>query len=104
VSLVDDRKPMPPNTRIRDQWPFAAVLLIVAVGLLRIVLYHWRDGTTLIGAGLMVAAVLRMLLPDARAGLLAVRKRRVDIVLYGGFGLMIIYISLSIIGGPLDAL
>ncbi|MBP2322610.1 hypothetical protein JOF56_002995 [Kibdelosporangium banguiense] len=93
---------MPPNTRLRDQWPFLTVLLIVAVGLIRIVMYHWRDGTTLIGVGLLVAAVLRLLLPDKRAGLLAVRKRRVDMLLYGGFGLMIIYISLSIIGGQLD--
>jgi hypothetical protein len=95
---------MPPNSKIRDQWPFAIVLLIVAVGLVRIVMYHWRDGTTLIGIALVVAAVLRLLLPDGRAGLLAVRKRRVDMLLYGGFGLMIVYMSLSIIGGPLDAL
>jgi Protein of unknown function (DUF3017) len=104
VNLVEDRKPMPPNTKLRDQWPFAIVLLVVVVGLLRIVMYHWRDGTALIGGALLVAAVLRLFLPDARAGLLAVRKRRVDILLYGGFGLMIVYISLSIIGGPLDAL
>lgn len=95
---------MPPNTKLRDQWPFAIVLLIVAVGLVRIVMYHWRQGTTLIGIALVVAAVLRLLLPDGRAGLLAVRKRRVDMLLYGGFGLMIVYMSLSIIGGPLDAL
>jgi hypothetical protein len=95
---------MPPNTKLRDQWPFAIVLLIVAAGLVQVVLYHWRWGTTLIGVALVVAAVLRFLLPDGRAGLLAVRKRRVDMLLYGGFGLMIIYMSLSIIGGPLDAL
>jgi hypothetical protein len=95
---------MPPNTKLRDQWPFAVVLLIVAIGLVRIVMYHWRQGTTLIGVALVVAAVLRLLLPDTRAGLLAIRKRRVDMLLYGGFGLMIVYISLSIIGGPLDEL
>ena len=95
---------MPANSKIRDQWPFGLVLLIVAAGLVRVVMYHWRDGTTLIGIALVVAAVLRFLLPDTRAGLLAVRKRRVDMLLYGGFGLMIVYISLSIIGGPLDAL
>jgi hypothetical protein len=95
---------MPPNTKIRDQWPFAIVLLIVAAGLVQIILYYWRQGTTLIGVALVVAAVLRFLLPDTRAGLLAVRKRRVDMLLYGGFGAMIIYMSLSIIGGPLDAL
>nr|WP_042195893.1 DUF3017 domain-containing protein [Kibdelosporangium sp. MJ126-NF4]CEL22290.1 hypothetical protein [Kibdelosporangium sp. MJ126-NF4]CTQ93072.1 hypothetical protein [Kibdelosporangium sp. MJ126-NF4] len=93
---------VPPSSKLRDQWPFALVVLIVAIGLLLILLYHWRKGTTLIGAALLVAAALRILLPDSRAGLLAVRKRRVDFLLYGGFGLMIMYISASIIGGPLN--
>nr|WP_225954513.1 DUF3017 domain-containing protein [Kibdelosporangium phytohabitans] len=77
-------------------------MLIVVVGLVLVLLYHWRKGTSLVGGALLVAAALRLLLPDSKAGLLAVRKRRVDILLYGGIGLMILYISASIIGGPLN--
>ncbi|ALG13752.1 DUF3017 domain-containing protein [Kibdelosporangium phytohabitans] len=93
---------VPSKSRLREQWPFAVVLLIVVVGLVLVLLYHWRKGTSLVGGALLVAAALRLLLPDSKAGLLAVRKRRVDILLYGGIGLMILYISASIIGGPLN--
>ncbi|ONI85797.1 hypothetical protein ALI144C_11795 [Actinosynnema sp. ALI-1.44] len=91
-----------PKSKLRDQWPFAVVLSIVVIGLVLVLLYHWRKGTSLVGGALLVAAALRLLLPDSKAGLLAVRKRRVDILLYGGIGLMILYISASIIGGPLN--
>ncbi|MFC0114883.1 DUF3017 domain-containing protein [Kibdelosporangium aridum] len=93
---------VPSKSKLRDQWPFGLVLLIVVIGLALIAMYYWRRGTSLIGGALLVAAALRLLLPDSKAGLLAVRKRRVDILLYGGFGLMILYISASIIGGPLN--
>ena len=39
--------------------PFAMVLAVVAFGLFRIVLYHWRQGTVLIGVALFLAAALR---------------------------------------------
>jgi hypothetical protein len=80
--------------------PFAVVMLIVLIGIVRIVMYHWRQGTVLIGVALVVAAVIRILLSDQRAGLLAVRTRKVDFLLYGGFGGMILFIALTITGGP----
>jgi hypothetical protein len=88
------------NNGARAQLPFAVVMLIVTVGIVRIVMYHWREGTTEIGIALLLAAFLRAVLPDRRAGLLAVRKRKVDVLLYGGFSAMIIFISLTITGGP----
>jgi hypothetical protein len=99
VTVADNRAPHSPGG-VRGQLPFAVVLLIVVVGIVRIVMYHWREGTVLIGVALLVAAVLRIMLPDRRAGLLAVRKRKVDVLLYGGFSAMILFISLTITGGP----
>jgi hypothetical protein len=84
----------------RTQLPFAVVMLIVTAGIVRIVMYHWRQGTVLIGVALVIAAVLRILLSDQRAGLLAVRTRKVDFLLYGGFGGMILFVALTITGGP----
>ncbi|MEV4317472.1 DUF3017 domain-containing protein [Actinocrispum sp. NPDC049592] len=75
-------------------------MLIVVLGLVRIVMYHWRQGTVLIGVALLVAAILRIMLSDQRAGLLAVRTRKVDFLLYGGFGGMIMFVALTITGGP----
>jgi len=88
------------NNGTRAQLPFAVVMLIVAVGIVRISLYHWREGTTEIGTALLLASFLRAVLPDRRAGLLAVRKRKVDVLLYAMFAGMIIFISLTITGGP----
>jgi hypothetical protein len=96
------RNRTPPNAGAKAQLPFAAVMLIVVTGIVRITMYHWREGTALIGVALLIAAVLRMLLPDQRAGLLAVRSRKVDVLLYGGFSAMILYVALTITGGPLD--
>ncbi|WIY03643.1 DUF3017 domain-containing protein [Amycolatopsis mongoliensis] len=83
------------------QLPFAVVLLVVAVAALRIVQYHWREGAALIGAALLLAAVLRAVLPTARAGLLAIRGKVVDIVTYTGLAAAVLYVALTIIGGPL---
>jgi predicted cation transporter len=92
------------NNGSRAQLPFAVVMLVVVIGLVRIVMYHWREGTTEIGLALLLAAFLRAVLPDAKAGLLAVRrKRKMDVLLYGAFGVLMIFISLTIIGGPFSS-
>ncbi|SFW44938.1 DUF3017 domain-containing protein [Amycolatopsis australiensis] len=82
------------------QLPFAVVLLVVAVAALRIVQYHWREGAALIGAALLLAGVLRAVLPAARAGLLAIRGKVVDVVTYTALAAGILYVALTIIGGP----
>jgi hypothetical protein len=81
--------------------PFALVLAVVAFGLLRIVLYHWRQGTVLIGLALFLAAGLRALLRDDQAGLIMIRGRGVDVLTYSGFGACMIFVAMTIEGGPL---
>lgn len=80
---------------------FAAVLAVVALGLLRILQYHWREGTVVIAGALLLAAGMRGLLPDDQAGLLAIRSRGLDVLLYGGFGMLVLAVALTIVGGPL---
>lgn len=81
--------------------PFALVLGIVAVGFVRIAQYHWREGTMLIAGALLVAALLRAVLSDDQAGLLVIRGRGVDVLSYGGFSVMIMFVALTITKGPL---
>ena len=81
--------------------PFGLVLAVVAFGLFRIVLYHWRDGTVVIGLALFLAAVLRGLLSDEQAGLIMIRSRGVDMLTYAGFGACMIFVAMTIEGGPL---
>ena len=85
------------------QLPFAVVLLVVAVAALRIFQYHWREGAALIGAALLLAAALRAVLPTTRAGLLAIRGKLVDVVTFTSLAAAVLYVALTIIGGPLGS-
>ncbi|WP_031468208.1 DUF3017 domain-containing protein [Sciscionella sediminilitoris] len=86
---------------LRTALPFATVLLVVLAGFVLIGLYHWRWGSTLIGGGLLIAALLRGILGREQMGLLALRSKPVDVLLYGGFGAIMIVVALTITGGPL---
>ncbi|MFL6145873.1 MAG: DUF3017 domain-containing protein [Labedaea sp.] len=77
-------------------------MVVVAIGLVRIALYHWREGTVLIGGALLLAAALRALLSDGRIGMVAIRGRGVDVLLYGCLGIAVLAVSLTIQGGPLN--
>ncbi|WP_043843369.1 DUF3017 domain-containing protein [Amycolatopsis taiwanensis] len=91
----------PDRSALLEQAPFAVVLVLVAVAALRIAQYHWRQGAVIIGAALLVAAVFRAVLPSARAGLLAVRGRPVDVISYAVLGLVILFVAFTITNGPL---
>jgi hypothetical protein len=81
--------------------PFAAVCVLIVVGLVRISIYHWREGSAWIALAMLTAAVLRSLLRTERAGLLAIRSRPIDTLVYAGFGAALAYLALTIVGGPL---
>jgi hypothetical protein len=83
-------------------FPFAIVIGVTLMGLLRVVQYHWRQGAVLIGVALLIAALLRVLVTDEQAGLIAIRSRAVDALLYSAFGLTVIVTAITITGGPLS--
>ena len=87
--------------KLRAHVPFAVVMTVVAIAFVRIGQQHWREGTTELGFALMLGGALRAMLTRTAAGLLAIRSRRVDIVTYVLFGLVVIAVSLTITGGPL---
>ena len=103
MTMTEDRRDIG-DRRSRQgrfsQLPFAVVLLVVAVAALRIFQYHWREGAALIGVALVLAAVLRAVLPAARAGLLAIRGKGVVIATYTGLAAGVFYVALTITGGP----
>lgn len=80
---------------------FALVVLVALIGLLRVAMSHWRDGATLLGGAFLLAAVFRVWLSTERVGLLAIRSRPVDVVLYGALGAVIVFVAVTIKGGPL---
>ena len=86
---------------VRPQLAFGLVLGVVLVGLARTAQYHWREGAAIVGVALLLAAGLRALLTPEQAGLLVVRSRGPDVLTYGGLGLLVLALALTITGGPL---
>ncbi|MDA0251307.1 MAG: DUF3017 domain-containing protein [Mycobacterium sp.] len=68
---------------------FAVALVLVAAG-------FWRRGAFLIGIGVGVAAGLRLLLPEDRAGLLAVRSKSLDFATMTTLSVVMIYTAWTI--------
>ncbi|MFJ7155675.1 DUF3017 domain-containing protein [Streptomyces sp. NPDC101118] len=81
------------------QWPMLSVLGATAVGLLLTALDYFRAGCLIIGVALIVAAVLRRVLPSV--GMLAVRSRFTDMVTYGVLGTAIVLLALVVEPKPL---
>lgn len=79
--------------RLRNQLPMLAVLLVSGTGLAAVAIHHWRKGLYVIGAGVVLGAVLRLLLPTRRVGLLAVRGRTRDVIALGTLGLGIVVLA-----------
>jgi hypothetical protein len=69
------------------QWPITLVLLGVAVAMGLIAADYFRRGCVVLSASVLLAAFLRLLLPDADAGMLAVRSRKVDVLILGILGI-----------------
>jgi hypothetical protein len=81
---------------VRRQLPYALVLLTMAIGLLRIVQYHWREGSAWIGGALLLAALLRAVLPPKTAGMVAVRGRAVDVLWCVGLAVCILFVAYTL--------
>jgi hypothetical protein len=64
---------------LRRQWPIAASVAVVLIGLVVVASGHFRRGTLVLAFGMALALFLRLLLPGSDAGLLAVRSKKVDV-------------------------
>ena len=53
---------------------------LMLAGLVLVAFAPWRSGVTLMGMAFALAFIMRMVLPDDRAGMLRVRRRLLDLV------------------------
>jgi hypothetical protein len=76
--------------------PYIGVLVLAALGVGYALAdsHHWLRGVGLAGAALLLAGLLRLTLPDTRAGLLAVRNRYFDALCYLALGGVIVGVGL----------
>ncbi|ATA29463.1 hypothetical protein MLM_3480 [Mycobacterium lepraemurium] len=87
---------MTARTLMRAQWPILLVGLIFAVALALVGTNFWRRGSLLLGIGVGVAALLRLVLSEERAGLLVVRGKGIDFVTTAMVGAAMVYIAWTI--------
>ena len=81
---------------LRVQWPILLVGLIFAAAFVLAGANFWRRGSLLIGIGVGVAAILRLVLSEERAGLLVVRSKGVDFVTTATVAAAMVYIASTI--------
>jgi uncharacterized membrane protein HdeD (DUF308 family) len=94
--MAEVRQLRPRRRRWWRQWPIAVVLAGVAASLAVIALDRFRLGSLMLAGSLVLAFILRLVLPSDRAGMLAVRSKRVDLVVLGVLGAALAVISLSV--------
>ncbi|HEX4559649.1 MAG TPA: DUF3017 domain-containing protein [Mycobacterium sp.] len=81
---------------LQAHWPILLVGLIFAAAFALVGANFWRRGSLLIGIGVGVASVLRLLLSEERAGLLVVRSKGTDFMTTAMVGAAMIYIASTI--------
>jgi hypothetical protein len=87
---------MTPHAVLRAQWPIVLVGLTFAAALALVGTNFWRRGSLLIGIGVGVAALLRLVLSEDRAGLLVVRGKGIDFMTTATVGAAMFYIAWTI--------
>lgn len=80
----------------RSQWPIITVELIFVAAFALAAAEFWRRGALLIGIGVGVAAVLRLVLSSGRAGLLVVRSKGIDFATTAVVAAAMVYIAWTI--------
>lgn len=75
-----------PASRQWLEWPIALILTCVAISIGVVMANHFRRGSVLLAASVLLAMGLRLVLPARQAGLLAVRSRLLDVIALGGLG------------------
>ena len=81
---------------VRGQWPILLVGLIFIAAFGLVIAGYWRRGALVIGIGVGVAAGLRLMLTEDRAGLLVVRSKGIDVVTTIIVSAAVLYIAWTI--------
>jgi hypothetical protein len=78
---ADRARARPAVPRWFGRLPYGLVLCGVAAGLAVVATNHFRRGSMLIAASVFIGALARLLLPESQVGMLAVRRRWLDVFL-----------------------
>ena len=92
--MAEVRQRRPRGRRWWAQWPISVVLIGVGAALAVVAVDRFRLGSLMLAASLVLAFVLRLVLPADRAGMLAVRSKRVDLVVLGALATALVVFAL----------
>lgn len=81
---------------LKNQWPIASVYAGLLVSLLVVVWVDFRIGAVLLALSVLWAFALRWTLPDAKVGLLKIRRRRIDLTILATLGVILIILALVV--------
>jgi uncharacterized membrane protein len=84
------------KTFVKQQWPILSVYLGILASLIVVIYVDFRFGAILISLSVLLAFILRLRLPDSAAGLLRVRRRRVDLTVLATLGTFLLILALVV--------
>lgn len=84
----------------RTHLPMLLVVAVLVVAVVFVAQDRWRRGAFFIGGGALLASALRLCLPTARVGLLAVRSKPFDVGAYAvlGGGIIALAATITLVG------
>lgn len=84
------------GSRLARLLPYLLPVVGVLGGLAWLATHHFKRGSGLIAVSLLLGAVLRLLLPESRAGLLAVRSKALDVLALASLGVAIALVAYKV--------
>ena len=84
------------KTFVKQQWPILSVYLGILASLVVVIYVDFRFGAILLSLSVLLAFILRLRLPDSAAGLLRVRRRRVDLTVLATLGTFLLILAIVV--------
>lgn len=78
------------------QWPIVSVYAVLAAGLASAAWIDFRIGAVMVSLSVLWALVLRWRLSDSAAGMLRVRRRRIDLTVLAVLGVTMLVLALVV--------
>lgn len=89
------------KTFVKQLWPILSVYSGILASLFVVVYVDFRSGAILLSLSVLLAFILRLRLPDSAAGLLRVRRRRVDLTVLATLGTFLLILAIVVPQGKL---
>jgi hypothetical protein len=84
------------KTFVKKQWPILSVYAGIVAALIVVIFIDFRFGAILLSLSVLLAFFLRLRLSDSAAGLLRVRRRRVDLTVLATLGTFLLILALVV--------